>query len=287
MTETRPPTRDRKISLVAPVVIGAIVVLLLGALVLFNPAARSPAPEPKPPAPAAEAPAADSPPPRVGPLTRRELIEGAALATAAFAAGSGPSGDLAEMKGRAFLLRIPFGCEGPQASPGSAQVFVEQDPAGKAIKLVARPANWTALPMLQDFSRDGAPEAVEGFWLARPWSDSETCPPRRDIEAPATPTPAATQTLGLARVFEPAGSRVLRRDGRAYEFVRKSTGEPQSVAASYRLVLEGRIATFPDGRTVRCAAESPDHRPICLYAVTFDRVAFETADGQSLAEWRE
>ncbi|WGM40332.1 hypothetical protein [Caulobacter sp. NIBR1757] len=287
MTENRPPTSDRKLSLVAPVVIGAIVIVLLAALLFLNREPKAPAPEPAPPPPPVVKPPPEKPGPQAGPLTRQDLIEGATLEAAAYSAGSGSPKALAEIKGRPFALRIPFGCEGPQVSPGPAQAFVEQDPAGKVTKLVARPGNWSALPMLQNFPSGAKPEAVEGFWLARPWSTSEACPPRRDVGAPATPTPTATQTLGLARLFEPGGSRLLRRDGRPYEFVRKTAVDQPPLAVSYRLVLEGRIATFPDGRTIRCAAESPDHRPICLYAVTFDRIAFETADGQSLAEWRE
>jgi hypothetical protein len=144
------------------------------------------------------------------------------------------------------------------------------------------------LPIIQGLGDAAKVEKVEGFWLPRPWSYSENCPPQREAPVPATPTPAATQSLGLAQVFRLEGSRLLRRDGRAYEFVRKvPEGDGSPLTTSYRLVLEGRIVGFDDGRAVRCWSETSDHRPICLYGVEFDRVAFEDAKGAMLAEWRE
>jgi hypothetical protein len=59
------------------------------------------------------------------------------------------------------------------------------------------------------------------------------------------------------------------------------------LAGGYRLALEGRFAAFPDGRAVRCWSESPDHHPICAFAVTLTRVAFERADRELIAEWRD
>ena len=53
-------------------------------------------------------------------------------------------------------------------------------------------------------------------------------------------------------------------------------------------MLEGRLGAFPDGRTIRCHAEGPDQRPVCVAAVQLDRVAFEDgASGATLSEWRK
>jgi hypothetical protein len=94
--------------------------------------------------------------------------------------------------------------------------------------------------------------------------------------------------MGLAAVFEADGSRLGRRNGRAYSFgVRGENDQPAAVPpGGYRLVLEGRMAAFSDGRAIRCRAASPDQRPVCIGAVRLDRVAFEDAQGAVLSEWR-
>lgn len=62
---------------------------------------------------------------------------------------------------------------------------------------------------------------VEGFWIPRPWSYSDACPPRRDQPVPASPTPPAGQTFGPAELFDAGDSRVQRRSDRPYEQVLK------------------------------------------------------------------
>jgi hypothetical protein len=216
------------------------------------------------------------------------VLDDADKRAAAYAAGPAAAALKDTLAGRDFALRIPFGCQGPQAHPGASQAYYEFDPQKRTVRLVARPALWTGLPALQQGAGGAAAlEAVEGFWIPHPWSDSESCPPQRDAPIPAAPTPPAAETVGLAQLFDKDASRVDRRADRPYVFLRKlADDEKPPLAAGYRLVLEGRFATFPDGRTARCWSESPDHRPICIYAVELGRVAFETADGRQLAEWR-
>ena len=72
------------------------------------------------------------------------------------------------------------------------------------------------------------------------------------------------------------------------EPLKKSGVEIESTAKGYRLVLEGRFAAFPDGRSIHCRAETPDQRPLCIAAAQLDRVAFEDADtGSVISEWRK
>jgi hypothetical protein len=95
--------------------------------------------------------------------------------------------------------------------------------------------------------------------------------------------------VGLAAVFTSEDSRVGRRDGRAYAFTIRPTGDTPlaAPAAGYRVVLEGRLTSFPDGRAIRCRASSPDQRPVCIAAMRLDRVAFTNADSSVLlSEWR-
>jgi hypothetical protein len=45
--------------------------------------------------------------------------------------------------------------------------------------------------------------------------------------------------------------------------------------------------SYKDGHPLKCWTEAPDHQPLCIYAVRFDRVAFEDAmTRQLLANWR-
>jgi hypothetical protein len=278
----RPPGRKR--ALIAPLVILlTLAAIVFGAFVLQR--SRRPAVvAPQMPASAPMPSLAVS-----APLERTELVQEANAAAAAYAAGAKPSPDKSPLIGRRFSVRIPFGCGGPGSAGPSAQASVELDAATNALKLSAAPAIWTSLPVLQDLPKVERIETVEGFWIPRPWVNTDACPPVRNTPLPATPTPVAAQTVGLARIFEKGGSRVLLRGDRPYQFSLKlPKDEAAQLGHTYHLVLEGALVGFGDGRALHCWSESPDHRPICLYAVTYDRVAFEdTATGAVLAEWRE
>lgn len=308
MSENSQRPSGRKLTLIAPLVIVAVVgVMVLGSL--FLKPGRGDGPSPPAPETAAPPPSVVAPPALPPPLTRSEVLARVASAASAAAAGVAEPAGREPIINRPFRLRIPFGCDGPASSAAGQQAYAEFDATRRTLKLVARPAVWTDLPMIRRLLPEGDVEAVEGFWITRPWTDSETCPPRREpaASAPTTPSDPAQasapargpaivappasppETVGLARLFAPGASRVIRRDGRPYAFVRKvPEGEAPTSAKGYRLVLEGRVTGYPDGRAVRCRSESPDRRPVCLVAVEFDRVAFEDGEtGAVLAEWRE
>jgi len=288
MADNSPGAPVRKRRLIAPLVIAVIVAGLLIAAVmgLFG---RTPTPEPAEPEPAPppEAVTILTPlPPPV--LTRRDLIEGARAAAAAHASGEAGAEGADPMVRRTFRIRLPFGCAGPRTGPGSEQAWFEQDLERGTVKLTARSVDLSTLPMIQSLPEAGGIEKAEGFWIPRPWTLAETCPATREVAAVAQPAATASQTLGLVRLSDAGASRVPRRNGRPYEYVQKSpTNALAAGARGYRLMIEGQIATFPGGRSVRCWSETPDHQPICLYAVTFDRIAFEDASGAVMAEWRE
>jgi hypothetical protein len=230
-----------------------------------------------PPAPVLAAP----------PLGRGQLLAAARAATAAYAAGQPAPAGQTDLVGRRFEVRIPFGCSGPQAEPAGAQAWWNYDSARQTLTLAARPVDWTAAPPVPLVTGADV-EAVEGFWLPRPWTDAETCPPRAagPLAAPARLVPPTPQTLGVASVFRAAGSRVLRRGARPYQVVRKVSPDDLAAVGEFHLVLSGRVAAIRDGQPVACRAETSDQRPVCLIAVEFDRVAFEDAAGDALAEWR-
>lgn len=227
-------------------------------------------------------------------------------ATAALSAGEAYPITAAELSGRRFALRLPFGCRSDAA--GNALSY-EYDGEDRALRLAATPQDWTewAAPVL------GEPDAelVEGFWVTRPWQISEHCPataapataaPASAVPPTAVPRPpaadartadvapaaplitASPETVGIAQVFLREGSRLLRRAGRPYETtLRLGEGEAPT-PQGYRLVLQGRFAADPE--PVQCWSDHPDRRPTCLVRVEFDRVAFEDPAGKTLAEWR-
>ncbi|TFW11869.1 hypothetical protein EGY25_07335 [Brevundimonas intermedia] len=262
------------------------VVALAASLLLVSACQR----EEAAPAPAPAPVAAPTPVVTVAPsptLDRASLLQAMDLAASAFAAGREVGG--ASLAGRRFVVRQAFGCGGPAPSPVQANAN-EGLPAltwgegRQSLKLSLAPGDWSQSALIADDAETW--EAAEGFWLARPWLRAEGCPAAQGD--PLAQGQAWPQTMGLAAVFKEGGSRTGRRNGRAYEFTVRGEGDQPPVAPSqgYRLVLEGRMAAFADGRAIRCRAASPDQRPVCIGAVQLDRVAFEDADGKMLSEWR-
>jgi len=156
-----------------------------------------------------------------------------------------------------------------------------------SIRLSLTPGDWTRSALIAGAGQDRW-EAVEGFWVSRAWMTADGCPSVRADPLASGPAAPSPQTVGLAAVFEAGGSRLGRRNGRAYAHTIRAAGDaaPDAPAGGYRVRLEGRIAAFPDGRAIRCRAANPDQRPVCVAAVQLDRVAFETAGGETLSEWR-
>ncbi|WP_409018563.1 hypothetical protein [Brevundimonas vesicularis] len=254
-------------------------------------------------APAAPAPEAVTPDPPVvivAPppvMNRAALLEAVAQAASDYAEGRSGTDVAAEnsLGGRRFLIRQAFGCQVP-VDPAQTPVTDGTGSLTRAegeqdLKLTLTPIDWT--PALATAKGTDAWEAAEGFWLSWPWLRAETCPRppvelTSDYETAPAPMRATPPSVGLAAVFETNSSRLDRRKGRAYEFILRGEGQAAAVPdpGGYRVVMEGRLATFGDGRAIRCRASGPDERPVCVAAVRLERVAFETATGQTLSEWR-
>lgn len=226
-------------------------------------------------------------------LDRAGLLQAMDLAASAYAEGRTLSDET--LTGRRFLVRQAMGCGRPVdptvsgVETGMARVAVGED--GAAPRLTLTPADWT--PALPSAEGTKAWEAAEGFWLTWPWLRADGCP-RPTASPPGVgspsvdPAPVSPQSVGLAAVFEAEGSRLGRRKGRPYEFILRGgeQGAPVLDARGYRLVLEGRMTAFGDGRAIHCRASGPEQRPVCIATVRLERVAFETGIGQLLTEWR-
>ncbi|WP_422051121.1 hypothetical protein [Sphingomonas leidyi] len=261
------------------------------ALVLAGCDASAPEPTPanvqleapvRPPAPLSPAP-----PPR---LSRADFIDAARQATSQYTAAEKPAAT-DPLVGRTFSIKIAFGCSGPTPLAGehvSGVAGWSWGDEGKTIVLNMTPGDWAGSALIAGSADAPDWEAVEGFWIPRPWMESERCPTVQGDPLQTANIGAAPQTLGLAAIFEAGGSRIGRRNGRAYMFTIRPEGEAplKPPPQGYRLILAGRIASYPNGRAIRCGAPGPDQRPVCVVATKLDRVAFEEADGTMLSEWR-
>ena len=224
-------------------------------------------------------------------LTRAALLAATSRAAAAYASGEQMVGADA-LVGRQFLIRVPFGCNGPQPTlaeaAGDGLARWAWGPENKNIQLTLTPGEWLNTALIAGAGESDW-EAVEGFWIPRPWMTAEECSTVRADPLQSGDGAPSPQTVGLAAVFTSEDSRVGRRNGKAYAFTIRPTGDTPLTAPTggYRLVLEGRMASFPDGRAIRCRASNPDQRPVCIAAIRLDRVAFTNADGSVLlSEWR-
>lgn len=223
-------------------------------------------------------------------LNRRELLAAVAAAASNYAAGDAAA-TTDSLVGRQFDIRLAFGCEGPESPPADGA----RDGLGRwswsedrqSIRLSLTPGDWVKSALIAGAGEDQW-EAVEGFWISRPWMASDGCPSLRADPLASGPLAPSPPTVGLAAVFETDGSRLGRRNGRAYAHTLRQTGDARLVPSDggYRARLQGRIAAFPDGRAIRCRAANANQRPVCVAAAQLDRVAFETPAGGVLSEWR-
>ncbi|MCC2980972.1 hypothetical protein [Sphingomonas sp. IC4-52] len=255
---------------------------------------RSTVPRPEPAAtlpPPAPAPTAEAPVPADDILRRSDLIAlGAAAADAATSARDLPA-QAAAVAGKRFELDIPFGCDGPAPETSELPMRWRYDAAAGALRVHVAPVSWA--PTEWWAAPPAAVEALEGFWIERPWSSSETCPARAEppaapAEADAPSPPVGGETLGIAQLITPDTPRQMQRSGKAYEAVVRMAGDAVAIDRGLRLRLSGRIGRFPDGQPVRCRdGGGPHQRPICLIAVSLDEVAFQNpADDALLATWQ-
>jgi hypothetical protein len=215
-------------------------------------------------------------------MDRGAFLAAVTQAASAHTAGTDDAGSQSELDGRRFAIRLRFGCGGP-ATSGSSEPLrwsVSKDKASFEVR---------ATP---DLSLDSEPfegslgetiEAVEGFWLARPWLLSDACPAQRaGVQASM-----ATPLVGIAQYFTSEDSRVGQRSGRSYISVEKITSEGKLPKSGLVLLLEGRLRTWPGGKVIRCWGAGSADPPQCVAAARLDRASFELPDdGTVLAEWR-
>ena len=188
---------------------------------------------------------------------------------------------------------MAFGCDG--SSEKGFTTGWSYDEASKTLRVRVTPLDWSdedwiasTLPGEEEF-------VVEGFWLPRPWTRSETCPVRQakpDGEVADTSEGQPNEgdqasTVGLAQFLGEDSNRNRQRRGRPLEVV--ANIEPDEIPANgLQLVFEGRIGNLPGTRSsTLCRSDNANVRPACLVAVELERISVvNPASGEEIANWR-
>jgi hypothetical protein len=242
-------------------------------------------------------PAVPTPPP---PMGRAELLAAAAQAASAAAAGTAAGDAQRSLDGRQFELRIRFGCGGPAASLPETTLGWAFNPEKRTLRLRAMPTISADGDVVAVLGGDRF-EAIEGFWIPRPWLLDAVCPaPAPETRPAAGGESAATDAapdaepqtavilprVGIAQFYTSADPRTGRRSERAYEAVKTLAGKAPG-GEGFNLVLSGRLRAVPGRGVIACAVTGPDQPPDCIISADFDRVRIENPVGREvLAEWR-
>lgn len=253
------------------------------------------------------------------PIDRATLLAAVARAASATAAGQAAPAGQRELDGRPFELRIRFGCRGPAPDLAKAWLGWSFDPDDRTMRVRAAPTIAADEPMVASLNA-GEVEAVEGFWIPRPWLLEPVCPARAAVlpsntsestepasagdvrrpaanpreESPDEDAPAAVvepvpqwPRIGIAQFFTATDPRTGRRDGRAYQSVKTLPEGQQPSPQGFVLVLSGRLRAIGSMGVIGCAARSSDAPPECIVSAEFDKVWIEDpATRRTIAEWR-
>lgn len=230
-------------------------------------------------------------------LSRADIIAIANAAADAASSGSKLPDSVNAADGSRFEINLPFGCNGPALEDSREPLQWRYDTKSSSLRISVAPTEFDTGEWLEDASSSAGSsdastaqqQAIEGFWIARPWSSRETC---ETGTAPAAPlgVDAVTlpgQTLGLAQIFTVEDTGNARRGGKPYESVKRVVEKDLKIDQGLRVRLRGRVARFPGGSMIRCRQPvSKEQRPICLVAVAFDDVAIENPATQAtIATW--
>lgn len=221
-------------------------------------------------------------------LYRPELIALASKAADATARGAPMPSATGAAVGKQFSIALPFGCDGPSAVGSDAAMRWRYDDKAEVLRLHVAPVSWSPTEWWAE-SAPASLEAIEGFWIARPWTDSEDCPPVGEPAAAsgADPITLPGQTLAIGQLFSGEGARQGRRGGKAYTVVVRMIADEVRAGRGFRVRLAGHVAAVPGGGAASCRQPGgAEQRPICIIATTLDEVAIENAaTGETLATW--
>lgn len=247
------------------------------------------------------------------PLDRTALLAVIAQAASATAAGADMPESVQSLDGRQFELRIRFGCGGPATELGDRWLGWSFDSESRRIRVRAMPTISRDEPLIEQLG-DGEFEAIEGFWIPRPWLLQPVCPAVAAIRGAANRPTAEGETgreqaesevdatdsgedqldepmprsprIGIAQFFTSEDPRTRRRGMRPYEASHTlAEGKPIS-SQGFDLVLSGRLRALPGRGVIICSARNANSPPECVVSAEFLRVWIEQPDtGDVIAEW--
>jgi hypothetical protein len=253
------------------------------------------------------------------PLDREQLLIAAEHAASNFAAGIDDGSRQRALADQKFELRIRFGCGGPTGEDAATPFGWSFDKETSALKVRAAQSLSKKDPPVAAIAGPGF-EAVEGFWVQRPWRFSAVCPqpPQQPQQQPAKqpggktpaeqgeaspaappkPKPAPTEkkaaapeektpphAIGIGQFFTATDPRTMRRSGRPYEATKK-LDVAMAPKGGFDLVLTGRLKALPDGRVIACTWPDGANRPSCVISAEFGKISIERVDTHAqLAEW--
>ena len=271
---------------------------LLLAAALASGACQQPQPQPQGNelGPAAEPTAQLPTVPRLESLQRAAVLAAVAQAASAHAAGADDSAAQRALDGRQFELRIRFGCKGPSTALREQWLGWSFDEKSRTLRVRAKPTLAGEDSLVQELGGSEF-EAIEGFWIPRPWLLQPICPAASAVRAAPADDVAAKDAMvdeplprwpriGLAQFFSETDPRTGRRSMRPYEAVKTLDPDTRPGSQGFDLVLSGRLKALPDKRVIACSSKGAQSPPECIVAVDFDRVWIETPGTEELiAEW--
>ena len=242
------------------------------------------------------------------PLDRAAMLAAVAQAASATAAGLPVPEHIASLDGKQFEIRIRFGCRGPARDLPNAWLGWSFDSEERILRVRAKPTISNQDPLIAEMAAKEH-EAVEGFWIPRPWLLQPVCPAmaavnRTDPEEPnaadgpaedeasadpvqtaADPVPASPR-IGIAQFFTVQDARTHRRNSRPYSAVKTLPEGTPLFSQGFDLVLSGRLRALGDRGVIQCVAKSVEAPPECVVSVEFLRVRIERPEsGEIVAEW--
>ncbi len=226
------------------------------------------------------------------PLSRRDLLLAVAETASDFAAGVDDTERQRALDGQPFSFAIRF-CEGETEERVFRSSFDEES---RVLRTEVRPDVDASSPSIRSLGQAQF-EAVEGFWIRRPWLLDAACPAgapvapaaeaskiqgAQDPEPDAGPAPVPS-SVGLAEFHQADSDRSTRRGTRPYEVTKRLPGTERPGAVD--LLIEGRLRGLPGGKVIACTATSPATPPTCIISVRIDGVSLRQPGGEVLAQW--